>query len=112
MQRSPGVIDCGLAMSFIRLGPYGRGGTAGEEVLLADCYRNCMKLAIEHSIKTIAFPAISTGVYRFPLDRATAIAVETVTAALTTETGVEAVTFCCFGRDAADQYRAALQDAG
>jgi len=94
------------------VGPIWQGGTAGEEVLLADCYRNCMKLAIEHSIKTIAFPAISTGVYRFPLDRATAIAVETVTAALTTETGVEAVTFCCFGRDAADQYRAALQDAG
>ncbi len=56
------------------VGPVWGGGTRGEDNLLASCYRNALRLAAEHGLRTIAFPAISTGVYRFPLERATAIA--------------------------------------
>src|SRR5208283_4510777 len=57
------------------VGPVWSGGRRGEDQLLADCYRNSLALAIQNAITSIAFPAISTGVYRFPLDRATQIAV-------------------------------------
>jgi O-acetyl-ADP-ribose deacetylase (regulator of RNase III) len=60
------------------VGPVWSGGRRGEEALLASCYRNSLALAEEHGVRTIAFPAISTGAYRFPLERATAIAVGTV----------------------------------
>lgn len=59
-------------------GPIWRGGASNEDILLANCYYNSMKLAIEHNIRTIAFPSISTGVYSFPVDRAARIAVDTV----------------------------------
>lgn len=59
-------------------GPIWRGGASNEDMLLANCYYNSMKLAIEHNIRTIAFPSISTGVYSFPVDRAARIAVDTV----------------------------------
>ena len=59
-------------------GPIWRGGASNEDMLLANCYYNSMKLAIEHNIRTIAFPSISTGVYSFPVDRAAMIAVDTV----------------------------------
>src|SRR5436190_94610 len=55
------------------VGPVWEGGRQGEDDLLANCYRNSLQLAAEHKIKSIAFPAISTGVYRFPLERATKI---------------------------------------
>jgi len=60
------------------VGPVWQGGDADEEALLASCYRRSMELAVAHKIKSIAFPAISTGVYRFPVPRASAIAVATV----------------------------------
>ena len=59
-------------------GPIWRGGASNEDMLLANCYYNSMKLALEHNIRTIAFPSISTGVYSFPVDRAARIAVDTV----------------------------------
>ena len=59
-------------------GPIWRGGASNEDILLANCYYNSMKLALEHNIRTIAFPSISTGVYSFPVDRAARIAVDTV----------------------------------
>lgn len=59
-------------------GPIWHGGASNEDELLANCYYNSMKLALEHNIRTIAFPSISTGVYSFPVDRATRIAVDTV----------------------------------
>ena len=59
-------------------GPIWRGGASNEDMLLANCYYNSMKLAVEHNIRTIAFPSISTGVYSFPVDRAARIAVDTV----------------------------------
>lgn len=60
------------------VGPVWNGGKKNEEKLLADCYYNSMKLAVEHNIRTIAFPSIATGIYRFPVDRAAKIAVNTV----------------------------------
>src|SRR5262249_7952436 len=57
------------------VGPVWQGGTRGEDELLANCYRSCFKLALEHKIRSVAFPAISTGAYGFPLDRAADIAV-------------------------------------
>ena len=93
------------------VGPIWQGGAVGEEALLESCYSNCMALAARHAVKSIAFPAISTGVYRFPLERATEIAVATVTAALHERDGVQSVIFCCFGGDATALYRQALENA-
>lgn len=84
-----------------------RGGTAAEEhadALLASCYRRCMELAREHDVRSIAFPAISTGVYRFPLDRAARIAVSTIRDVLA-GSGVEQVIFCVYNMEAEAIYR-------
>jgi O-acetyl-ADP-ribose deacetylase len=80
--------------------------------LLASCYRISLALAARHGIASIAFPAISTGVYGFPADRAARIAVETVTAELGRTTGVRRVVFCCFSRDAARHHEEALRALG
>jgi O-acetyl-ADP-ribose deacetylase (regulator of RNase III) len=89
------------------VGPVWQGGGQGEDDLLASCYRESLRLAGAHGLKSVAFPAISTGVYRFPLDRATSIAVATV-AAEAPKAGVERVVFACFGSEAAAAYRVAL----
>jgi O-acetyl-ADP-ribose deacetylase (regulator of RNase III) len=78
------------------VGPVWHGGTHNEEKLLADCYRNSLRIAAERRLKTIAFPAISTGVYRFPPERACQIAVETVREFLTEHPAIEKVSFVCF----------------
>ena len=78
------------------VGPVWHGGTHDEDALLANCYRNSLRLAVENGLKTIAFPAISTGVYRFPADRACRIAVETVRDFLAQDDTLEKVAFCCF----------------
>ncbi|HSN90155.1 MAG TPA: O-acetyl-ADP-ribose deacetylase [Anaeromyxobacteraceae bacterium] len=78
------------------VGPVWSGGGAGEDELLASCYRNAMRLAREHGLKSIAFPAISTGAYDFPLERATRIAMREVREALQRDPGVERVVLCCF----------------
>ena len=93
------------------VGPVWHGGGQGEDELLAACYRNSLRLAGEHGLKSIAFPAISTGVYRFPLERATRIAVTTVKAEAP-KAGVTRVIFACFGADAAATYRAVLEAPG
>ena len=77
------------------VGPVWQGGNKNEEKLLADCYRNSLAIALVNQIKTIAFPAISTGVYRFPIDHATRIAVRTVKENLA-GSGVKQVIFVCF----------------
>lgn len=93
------------------VGPVWRGGGRGEDDLLAACYRRSLELARAHGIVGIAFPAISTGVYRFPPDRAAGIAVSTVAAFLAGDGGaMERVVFCCFGRDSADHHEAALKE--
>lgn len=89
-------------------GPIWRGGSAGEPEVLASCYRNSLKLAVEHGVRTIAFPAISTGVYGYPLEAATKVAVREVAAFLASEPTIERVTFACFGARALAAYQAEL----
>jgi O-acetyl-ADP-ribose deacetylase len=80
--------------------------------MLASCYRASLALAARHGITSIAFPAISTGVYAFPADRAARIAVRTVMAELDAASGVQHVMFCCFGRDAARHHDDAFRALG
>jgi len=87
------------------VGPVWRGGRAGEPELLAACYRNSLALARDHGVRSIAFPAISCGVFGYPLEKAVAIAVREVRAHAE---GFERVVFCCFGREMAEAYRRAL----
>ena len=91
------------------VGPVWRGGGNDEDTLLASCYHSSLALAREHLVQSIAFPAISTGVYGFPADRAAGIAVSTVIAALADTTGLQHVLFCCFDRRAAEHHEAAFQ---
>jgi len=90
------------------VGPVWQGGGAGEDQLLADCYRNSLALAVKNGVKTIAFPAISTGVYGFPLHRATAIAVTEVKAFLKEDQTIDKVIFVTFGPEALAAYTVAL----
>ena len=92
------------------VGPVWDGGGYGEDELLASCYRNAVKLAIKQDLKSIAFPAISTGVYGFPIDRAAAIAVRQVKQMVQSCPDLRVV-FCCFGQDAIEAYREALADS-
>jgi O-acetyl-ADP-ribose deacetylase len=78
------------------VGPVWNGGSKKEPEKLASCYRNSLQLAVANDCRTIAFPGISTGVYRFPKDLAARIAVETVTDFLTDNTTIEQVIFVCF----------------
>jgi O-acetyl-ADP-ribose deacetylase (regulator of RNase III) len=95
------------------VGPVWRGGAAGEDELLASCYRTALDLAGKHRLGSIAFPAISTGVYGFPADRAARIAVGTVAAELASaDRGITYVAFCCFAQGAADHHVAAFADLG
>ncbi|MFI4975993.1 MAG: O-acetyl-ADP-ribose deacetylase [Caulobacterales bacterium] len=91
------------------VGPVWRGGDDGEDALLASCYTRALDLAREHSLASIAFPAISTGVYAYPADRAATIAVEAVDRALADAPQVEKVAFCCFSEASAALHRAALE---
>ena len=81
------------------VGPIWNGGRNNEDKLLANCYINSLKLAVENKIKTIAFPAISTGVYNFPLERATKIAVSEVEKFLEKNESIEKVIFVCFDEE-------------
>ena len=94
------------------VGPVWRGGDRDEDELLASCYRKSLALATEHHVKSIAFPAISTGVYAFPLERATRIAVREVRAFLEENTLPERVVFACFGQEALETYRRVLGQNG
>jgi O-acetyl-ADP-ribose deacetylase (regulator of RNase III) len=78
------------------VGPVWHGGTHNEDNLLANCYKNSLKLAVENNIKSIAFPAISTGVYGFPHERAADIAVNEVKTFLAGSDKIEKVIFVCF----------------
>lgn len=77
-------------------GPIWRGGKWDEAELLANCYKNCLALAKENGVKTIAFPSISTGVYRFPVDQAAKIAVSEILQELEQDASIEQVTIVCF----------------
>lgn len=91
------------ARHFIHtVGPVWRGGGADEDALLASCYRTSLAIAADRDLVSIAFPAISTGIYAFPADRAARIAVQTVASALDEGGPVTRVVFCCFSQSAAD----------
>ena len=86
------------------VGPVWRDGKHREDELLANCYRNSLALAAQHGIRTVAFPAISTGAYGFPLERAVKIAVRETRGFLEKNTVVEKVIFVCFGQSAYEAY--------
>lgn len=86
------------------VGPVWRGGSAGEAELLASCYRESLHLALRHGIKTIAFPAISCGVYGYPLAQAVAVAVGETAYFLRNNTGIARVIFACFDASALAAY--------
>ena len=87
------------------VGPVWAGGHKNEEHLLAGCYRNSFKKALSVGVKTIAFPSISTGAYRFPLERATEIAMEETRKILDNDKTLTQVVFVCFGDDAYNIYQ-------
>jgi len=95
------------------VGPVWSGGDRDEDALLASCYRTALALAAQRSLRSVAFPAISTGIYRFPPERAARIAVETVVAEIReTPRALERVVFCCFSQSAADHHREAFEALG
>jgi O-acetyl-ADP-ribose deacetylase len=91
------------------VGPVWNGGAQNEPELLASCYRECFVLAREYALRTLAFPAISCGVYGYPLDQAVAIAVREVRAALSENELIDKVIFACFGADVYEAYQRALR---
>jgi O-acetyl-ADP-ribose deacetylase (regulator of RNase III) len=94
------------------VGPVWNGGSHGEDDLLASCYRRSVALCQQHGLASVAFPAISTGIYRFPADRAAGIAVATIVDALAAAPAVNHVIFCCFSKDSATLHVEALADIG
>lgn len=89
------------------VGPVWRGGGEGEAALLASAYRSAMRLARDHGLRSVAFPAISTGIYDYPLDQATGVAVSTVREAASVSASPERVIFACFSPDVERAYRQA-----
>jgi O-acetyl-ADP-ribose deacetylase len=94
------------------VGPVWKGGAAGEERLLASCYLTALTLAADYGLSSIAFPAISTGIYRFPADRAARVAVDAVISQVTKPRSCERVVFCCFAQASADHHVDAFDQLG
>ncbi len=95
------------------VGPVWSGGGRGEADLLASCYRTALTLAADHGLQSIAFPAISTGVYRFPAELAAQIAVGTVVSEISADArGIKRVVFCCFSDESAEYHINALAELG
>lgn len=96
------------------VGPVWKGGEHREEALLASCYKRSLHVAMDNGVRTLAFPAISTGAYRFPAGRAAQIAVETVSTVINRRSEIDLVLFCCFSPAAGELVKArlaALEDA-
>ncbi|UTW51787.1 macro domain-containing protein [bacterium SCSIO 12827] len=102
----------GLAARFVihAVGPVWHGGGAGEDGLLAAAYQHSLALARDNDLASIAFPALSTGIFGFPADRAAAIAVAACCEFLDADALPERVVFCCFGAESAALHRQALAD--
>jgi O-acetyl-ADP-ribose deacetylase len=90
------------------VGPVWNGGKLNEDDLLASCYRRSLELCAERGLTSVAFPAISTGIYRFPADRAAVIAVKTIMGTLPSARSVSRVVFCCFSQDSGRLHEVAL----
>ncbi len=93
-------------------GPIWRGGNNNETELLTSCYRNCLELALENNIQSISFPAISTGVYGFPIEKATALAVEEIIDILKKTPAIDKVVFVCFSKNDLSVYHDILKAHG
>lgn len=106
--RITGGYDLKARFVIHTVGPVWYGGGRGEDGLLSRCYRRALEVAVAHGVKSIAFPAVSTGVYRFPADRAARLAVAAVADFLAQDRTLETVVFCCFGAESAALHRAAL----
>jgi O-acetyl-ADP-ribose deacetylase len=94
------------------VGPVWHGGSRGEDDALASCYRRAIELVQAHGLASIAFPAISTGVYRFPAGRAADVAVTAASAALAAAPAVRRIIFCCFSSDSAQLHAQVLAGVG
>ena len=105
-----GAYDLPAHLVIHTVGPVWHGGGQGEPALLARCYRRCYEIAGEQGIASIAFPAISTGVYGYPLDQATRIAVTETRDHLEGGGALRRVVFACFGAEASTMYRAVIDD--
>ena len=105
-----GAYDLPARFVIHTVGPVWHGGGQGEPALLARCYRRCYELGAEQGIEAIAFPAISTGVYGYPLDQATRIAVSETRDHLEAGSAPRKVVFACFGAEASAMYRAVIDD--
>lgn len=91
------------------VGPVWHGGGNGEPELLQSCYRNSLELAAKNGLRSIAFPCISTGVYRFPADQAAEVAVAAVNAFMQTPSSIQSVIFCCFSEADRARYERLLR---
>jgi O-acetyl-ADP-ribose deacetylase len=91
------------------VGPVWRGGNYGESELLASCYRQSLLIAANHSVASIAFPSISTGIYGYPIELAARVAVNTVSSFATEIAGIQEIVFCCFSVGDLAVYQAALR---
>jgi len=92
------------------VGPVWHGGGEGEDDLLASCYERSLEVAEEHGARSVAFPSISTGAYRFPQDRAAGIAVSSIAAYLRSNESFKRVLLVCFGAASANAHRIAVRD--
>lgn len=92
------------------VGPVWRGGSRSESKLLADCYSSCMKLALKHHVRSIAFPAISCGIYGYPIRQAAEIAVKEISAFLEMHPEIESVDFVCFTDEIFKEYQHAIEE--
>jgi O-acetyl-ADP-ribose deacetylase (regulator of RNase III) len=104
-----------LAAKYVihAVGPVWHGGGKNEDALLAGCYSTALDLAAEHRLASIAFPAISTGVYHFPPDRAARVAVGTVASEIAAHPrGIKHVVFCCFSAASAEHHKMAFAELG
>ena len=105
-----GAYDLPARFVIHTVGPVWQGGGEGEPELLTRCYRRCYEIAGGQAIESTAFPAISTGVYGYPLDKATRIAVTEARDHLDGGRALKKVVFACFGAEAANVYRAMIDD--
>ena len=108
--KATGGYDLPARFVIHTVGPVWRGGGEGEPALLARCYRRCFEVAAGKGVGSIAFPAIGTGVYGYPLEAATRIAVTETRDRLARGGGPDRVVFACFGAEARDMYQAAVDE--